>query len=158
MRSFRSISGRLGAAAEDWFHPPDAGAITEEGREALARWLDEPAQPPLVKFEGVIRVLFAEHGTQQQLRSTLRSIREQAQRTRDEHVALARDLAETGGPFPNRLHLNALVFRFVWDQTETIINSATLAEQQVADWHQNLARPPGQETKTILHGAAQGHS
>jgi PadR family transcriptional regulator AphA len=138
--------------------PRTVYAITEEGREALARWLEEPAQPPLVEFEGVIKVLFAEHGTQQQLRSTLRSIREQAQRTRDEHVALAGDLAETGGPFPNRLHLNALVFRFMWDQTETIINWATWAEQQVADWPENLTRPPRQKTETILQRAAQGDS
>ena len=29
-------------------------AITDTGRAALRRWLDEPGQPPLVEFEGIV--------------------------------------------------------------------------------------------------------
>ena len=129
-------------------------SITEQGREALRRWLDEPAQPPLVEFDGIVKVLFAERGTRQQLLATLQSIREQAERTRAEHAALAHDLAQTGGPFPDRLHLNALVFQFMWDQTETIIRWATWAEDQVADWPPDITRPSGKAADTILRKAA----
>src|SRR5215208_3671858 len=96
-------------------------AITDNGRAALRHWLDEPGQPPLVEFEGIVKVLFAEQGTKQQLLATLRSIREQAEQTRAEHIALAGDLAHTGGPFHDRLHVNELVFKFMWEQTATVI-------------------------------------
>jgi DNA-binding PadR family transcriptional regulator len=129
-------------------------AITDEGHRALRRWLDEPGLPPLVEFEGVLKVLFAEQGTKQQLLATLRSIREQAQRTRDEHAALADDLSRTGGPFPDRLHVNELVFRFMWEQTDTVIKWATWAEQQVADWPQDITRPDRTGAGTVLQQAA----
>lgn len=128
--------------------------ITEQGRAALAQWLEEPAQPPLVEFEGIVKVLFAEHGTKQQLLTTLRSIREQAENTRNEHAALAQDLVRTGGPFPDRLHLNAIVFQFMWDQTETITRWATWAERQVANWPEDITHPSGSGAQTTLHKAA----
>lgn len=136
--------------------PRTVYAITDQGREILQRWLDEPGQPPLVEFEGVVKVLFAEQGTKQQLLATLRSIREQAEHTRDEHVALARDLAQTGGPFPDRLHVNALVFKFMWDQTETIIRWATWAEHQVEKWPEDISRPAGPDAGMTLREAAEG--
>jgi DNA-binding PadR family transcriptional regulator len=128
--------------------------ITAIGRDALANWLQEPAQPPIVEFEGIVKVLFAEHGTKQQLMATLRSVGDQAEHTRAEHAALAQDLAQTGGPFPDRLHLNALVFQYMWDQTETITRWATWAEQQVASWPDDITHPTGPDAETTLRKAA----
>ena len=133
-------------------------AITDQGRDALRRWLDEPGQPPLVEFEGIVKVLFAEQGTKAQLLTTLRSIREQAEQTRTEHTALADDLAHTGGPFPDRLHVNELVFRFMWEQTDTVIRWATWAEQQVACWPDDIGRPSGPEIGAVLREAADARS
>ena len=134
--------------------PRTVYAITDQGREALRRWLDEPPEPPLLEFEGIVKVLFAEQGTKHQLQATLRSIREQAERTQAEHAALARDLAQTGGPFPDRLHLNTLVFQFMRDQADTILRWATWAEQQVSDWPEELTTPPGPAAREILQQAA----
>ena len=136
--------------------PRTVYAITDKGRKALRSWLDEPGQPPIVEFEGVVKVLFAEQGTKDQLLETLRSIREQAQRTRDEHVTLAADLAETGGPFPDRLHVNELVFKFMWEQTETVIRWATWAEGRVASWPADIDGPTAPETGALLRQAARG--
>jgi PadR family transcriptional regulator AphA len=136
--------------------PRTVYAITDKGRKALRSWLDEPGQPPIVEFEGVVKVLFAEQGTKDQLLATLRSIREQAQRTRDEHVTLAADLAETGGPFPDRLHVNELVFKFMWEQTETVIRWATWAEGHVASWPGDIDGPTAPETGALLRQAARG--
>jgi PadR family transcriptional regulator, regulatory protein AphA len=136
--------------------PRTVYTITEQGREALRRWLDEPGEMPLVEFEGAVKVLFAEQGTKEQLLATLRSIREQAERTREEHSDLARDLARTGGPFPDRLHVNSLVFKFTWEQTETVIRWATWAEHEVASWPDNITRPAGPNAGKILREAA-GH-
>ena len=43
--------------------PRTVYAITEKGREALRLWLDQPGQAPIVEFEGVVQVQFAEQGT-----------------------------------------------------------------------------------------------
>jgi DNA-binding PadR family transcriptional regulator len=134
--------------------PRTVYAITDEGRKALRRWLDEPPQPPLLEFEGIVKVLFAEHGTKQQLQATLQSIREQAERTRAEHATLAQDLEQTGGPFPDRLHLNALVFQFMWNQAETILQWVSQAEEQVAEWPEDLTIPPGPTAREALHAPA----
>ncbi len=134
--------------------PRTVYAITDKGRNTLRRWLDEPGQPPLVEFEGAVKVLFAEQGTKEQLLATLRSIRESAQRTREEHVGLASDLAHTGGPFPDRLHVNTLVFKFMWEQTDTIIRWASWAEQEVSGWPEDITAPSRTETPTILRQAA----
>jgi len=129
-------------------------AITDNGRAALRRWLDEPGQSPLVEFEGIVKVLFAEQGTKQQLLATVRAVREQAEHTLAEHIALADDLAQTGGPFPDRLHVNELVFKFMWEQTETVIRWATWAEQQVARWPEDIGRSPGPDVGVVLRKAA----
>lgn len=60
----------------------------------------------------------------------------------------------TGGPFPDRLHVNELVFKFVWDQTETLIGWATWAEQQVAGWPQHIARQQGTGAGAVLRESA----
>lgn len=129
-------------------------AITRKGHTALRRWLDEPGQLPLVEFDGAVKALFAEQGTKEQLLTTLRSIREQAQRTRDEHIALAADLSQTGGPFPDRLHVNELVFKFMWEQTDTVIRWATWAERQVANWPTDITRPNGTGAGAVLRESA----
>jgi DNA-binding PadR family transcriptional regulator len=136
--------------------PRTVYAITDKGREAIRGWLDEPGQPPVVEFEGAVKVLFAEQGTKDQLLATLRRIREQAERTRGEHVKLATNLAETGGPFPDRVHVNELVFKFMWDQTETVIRWATWAEDEVSRWPDDIAIATAPEAGALLRQAASG--
>jgi DNA-binding PadR family transcriptional regulator len=128
-------------------------AITDAGRDALRRWLDEPGQPPMVEFEGAVKVLFAEQGNKEQLLTTLRSIREHAEQTRAEHRTLADDLSQTGGPFPDRLHVNELVFKFMWEQTETVIRWATWAEREVAGWPDDIARADALEAGAFVREA-----
>ncbi|MDQ6805333.1 MAG: PadR family transcriptional regulator [Actinomycetota bacterium] len=134
--------------------PRKVYAITGEGRQALRHWLDKPGKMPLVEFEGAVKVLFAEQGTREQLLATLRSIREQAEQTRAEHSTLAHDLAQTGGPFPDRLHVNSLVFKFMWEQTEAVIEWAAWAEDEVASWPQDITRPTGPHVPDVLREAA----
>jgi DNA-binding PadR family transcriptional regulator len=134
--------------------PRTVYAITDDGRKALQAWLAEPGKGPLVEFEGLVKVLFAEQASREHLLATLASIRTEAERTRQHHAELAADLAETGGPFPERLHVNALVFKFMWDQAEMLLRWVTWAEQEVADWPEDASQPPEREVATILRKAA----
>jgi DNA-binding PadR family transcriptional regulator len=86
--------------------------ITARGRRALETWLDAEPGPPLIEFEAMLRVTFADQGTPEQLTRALRSTAAWA----DAELARARPQIEsyldTGGPFPERLHLIALLVGF----------------------------------------------
>jgi len=154
------VAHGLATASRDYVgrRPRTVYAITDEGREALRNWLGEPGKGPLVEFEGLVKVLFAEQAGKDELLATLASIRTEAEKTRQRHAALAADLAETGGPFPDRLHVNALVFKFMWEQAEMLLRWATWAEQEVADWPDDISQPPVPEVAPVLREAAASSS
>src|SRR4051812_45245425 len=43
--------------------PRTAYTITPRGRRALAGWLGEPGAGPVLEFEGLLKLFFAEHGS-----------------------------------------------------------------------------------------------
>jgi PadR family transcriptional regulator AphA len=133
--------------------PRTVYGITDEGRQALRHWLGQPGRAPVVEFEGLVKVLFAEQGTKEQLLATLRSIRGQADNTREHHAALAAELATTGGPFPERLHVNALVFKFMWEQVEMLARWAAWAEREVTSWPDDVSQPKEATVMTVLPDA-----
>jgi DNA-binding PadR family transcriptional regulator len=121
--------------------PRTVYAITEDGRSALRAWLADPGKGPVVEFEGLVKVLFAEQAGKEELVGTLAAIRADAHARRQHHVELAADLAETGGPFPDRLHVNALVLKFMWEQTEMLLRWVTWVEEEVSGWPDDVSRP-----------------
>lgn len=108
--------------------------ITERGRQALAGWLGQPGAGPVLNFEALIQVAFADQGTKEQLLATLRSVRRGAEALRREALARCREYDETGGPSPERLHVIALVARFLLDYTDLTASWAAWAEEQVDQW------------------------
>lgn len=48
-------------------------------------------------------------------------------------------------PFPERLHINALAYRLLWDQAQTEARWADWALDQTERWP-NTKRPPGRST------------
>lgn len=137
--------------------PRTVYAITPTGRRALRRWLDEPTQLPVVEFDAAVKVQFAEQGSKEQLLATLRSVREQADRLRAEHAALAADLLEPTTRFPKRRHVNELVMKFMWEQNEMVDRWAQWAEQQVAGWPEDITLPGGARVGEFLQDAAALH-
>jgi PadR family transcriptional regulator, regulatory protein AphA len=45
--------------------------ITAKGRRALAGWLEEPGRGPVLEFEQLLKVFFAENGTRASVLATL---------------------------------------------------------------------------------------
>ena len=144
-RATREYTGR---------RPRTVYSITPKGRRALARWLDEPTQLPIVEFDAAVKTQFAEQGTKEQLLATLRSVREQAERVRSEHAALAGDLLLPTTRFPDRRHVNELVMKFMWDQNEMVDRWAQWAAQQVAGWPEDITLPEGPQVGDFLRQAA----
>jgi DNA-binding PadR family transcriptional regulator len=109
-------------------------AITVGGRRALARWLEEESQPPQAECEAVLRVTFADAGTKDALLATLGGLRTHADVIRRQLADQAADYVATGGPFPQRLHLIALVGRYLSDYAELLDQWAAWSERTVANW------------------------
>jgi DNA-binding PadR family transcriptional regulator len=124
--------------------PRTVYAITDDGRAALRAWLAEPGKGPVVEFEGLVKVLFAEQAAKKELIATLAAIRADAEARRQHHSELTADLVETGGPFPQRLHVNTLVLKFMWEQNETVLRWLTWAEQEVTGWPDDASKPATQ--------------
>lgn len=110
-------------------------SITPDGRRALRDWLaTAPAQASL-EFEGLVRLLLADEGSREDLRATLRTVREQARQSRavfEAHVAYIRDT--DGGSFPERRHLFALANDFMIGHLTHVADWATRALAEVDTW------------------------
>jgi len=109
-------------------------SITPSGRHALARWLEAESAPPQMESEAVLRATFADAGSKDALVATLRKLRADGVALRQQLGDQAADYATTGGPFPERLHIIALIGRFLSDYAELLAGWATWAEDAVADW------------------------
>lgn len=108
--------------------------ITPAGRRALRRWLREPSAPPQFESEALVRALFAPGGSKDDLLAAIGSLRDYAHTLRTQaeeagHQYLAGDV-----PFPERLHVIALVLRFNMEYVALLERWSAWAEEQVQGW------------------------
>jgi PadR family transcriptional regulator AphA len=125
--------------------PRTVYTITPKGRAALRRWLSGPSAPAAMEFEAMMKVFFAEQGSKDQLLATLRAIAAEADAV-DRHLrALARENVEGAPPFPERLHVLALTFRFHLEYAALVRRWAAWAEARVAQWTDTAPSPTKQD-------------
>lgn len=108
--------------------------ITAKGRRALRRWLGEPGAGPVLEFEALLKVAFADHGDLDGLRAVLDAIVAAAEERAAYAAERLREYEETGGPFPERLPVISLVARFHREQAESHLRWARWARGEVAGW------------------------
>jgi len=121
--------------------PRQCWRITPAGRQALGRWLEEPATDvPVLEFEGMLKVFTAENGNKQALLDTLAGIGAAARERRAVLETLCDELARTGGPFPDRIHTNALAMSYMLAVNDATLAWAAESEQTVRQWR-SPARP-----------------
>lgn len=108
--------------------------VTPRGRTALRRWLGEPPAPPILEFEGMVKVFFADGGTIEQLRATLATIAATADGRVAELEAKVDENASGDVAFPERLHLNTIGLRFLLDHERSIAGWARWAGDQTEAW------------------------
>ena len=134
--------------------------ITAEGREALRRWLDVPGALPVLEFESLVKVFFAEHGSRDQLLATLRRVVEGSHARAAEDAGWARHYLDTGGAFPDRLPVIALTGRLQADVNEAVLRWAEWALATAEQWPDDLrsARPPWEALQELAARGAGGAS
>src|SRR4051794_20517962 len=58
--------------------PRTTYSITEAGRQALVAWLNTPSGPPILECESIVRVLYADHGTLDDLEAAIAVVKQEA--------------------------------------------------------------------------------
>jgi DNA-binding PadR family transcriptional regulator len=108
--------------------------ITAKGRRALAAWLQEPGEGPVIEFEQLVKVFFAESGTKTDALNTLNGAQEWARARCAESIAVGETYLQGEGPFPERLPELQLASRFITDFYLLVLDWARWATTIVDTW------------------------
>jgi PadR family transcriptional regulator, regulatory protein AphA len=120
-------------------------AITPAGRQALRAWLATPPAPPQLEFEGLLRIMFADQGSREQALAALAPAVTYAHALLEQGAEQCRDYLATGGPFPERRHITALIAAFAADFLLLVERWSRLAGAEVDRWPdvRNAGLTPG---------------
>ena len=108
--------------------------ITAKGRRALAAWVAEPGDGPVLEFEQLVKIHFADSGTKAAVLANLEAARRWVLEQNEENLATARAYESGGGAFPERAALNQLPGVFLTELYATVARWVVWAEGVVASW------------------------
>ena len=89
--------------------------ITPEGRQALAGWLAEPGSGPVLECEALVKIAYADQGSRDGLLANLAALVDDTTAKLHFGEMIAATYLEGRGPFPDRLPLSGLMWRFLWE-------------------------------------------
>ncbi|MEU9305664.1 PadR family transcriptional regulator [Streptomyces sp. NPDC048269] len=140
--------------------PRTVYAITAQGRHALADWLHEPGAGPVLEYEQLLKVFFADSGTTADTLATLRAARAWAEERNQENAETARAHLTGRAPFQERAAQTVLVGRFLTDYYRFVATWAEWATALVRQWPDDPAdaSPDRTEMAETLRRASWGSS
>lgn len=109
-------------------------SITDEGRAALSRWVREPGAGPVIEFEQLLKLSFAEHGTRADALATVAAARAWAVERNAENREVAGQYAAGAGPYQQRAAQNMLAGAFLTDFYAMVAQWADWAASQIDTW------------------------
>lgn len=113
--------------------------ITAAGRKALKQWVPAEGAGPVIEFESLIKVFFAEHGTKTDLLNTLRDIKTKNEDFVAGTYAPSTEYLEGRGAYPERLPWLVLTARFLDEFDRLVDRWATWAIEEVEQWPEDIA-------------------
>ena len=131
-------------------------AITAKGRRALAAWLSEPGEGPVLEFEQLLKIFFSENGTKTDALRTLAATQDWARLRAAESLAVGKAYVADEGPFPERAPQLELTSRFITDFYAFVGEWARWAAGIVEAWPHDLrqAQPdPSNAEETVRRAA-----
>jgi DNA-binding PadR family transcriptional regulator len=137
----RLVEAGLAEAREEWNgqRRRTIYSITEAGRTALEEWIASPSARQRYESEALVKVLFAENGTRDDLLASIRAIGEDAVEVMRHFLEIADRYAAGEGAYPSRFGLAGLAARLLMEQQAATLRWATWAEQVVAGWETPLS-------------------
>ena len=132
--------------------------ITAQGRRALAAWLQQPGDGPVLEFEQLLKVFFAENGATADTLATLAAAQAWARARCQESLAAGEQYTTGRGPFPERLPQLQLTSRFLTDFYLLVGEWARWATSIVETWPDDprQATPDPQVIAETARRAADG--
>jgi PadR family transcriptional regulator, regulatory protein AphA len=118
--------------------PRTTYTITPKGRRALAAWMSGSGAGPVVEFEDLIRVFFAENGSKAQLLETLERVRSWSVEQTLATGHIAGEYLDGRGPFPERLPWITLVGDFLDEFLALVEDWAARAAAEVTAWPEDM--------------------
>jgi PadR family transcriptional regulator AphA len=107
--------------------------ITAAGRAALLPWLDQPGLAPVFECEALVKLAYVPAASKPAALAQVAVLAEHARA----RLALGRRIAEqyvTDDGLPPRLHVNTVMWRFLWEQHQAIARWAAWAEAEIRQW------------------------
>jgi DNA-binding PadR family transcriptional regulator len=132
----------LATASEEMVgrRPRTVYTITPAGRRALRRWLGTPGEGPVLEFEQLLKVFFADHGTKADALQAVDNIRAWAHHRTEENIAVARSYLAGTGPFPERAAVLSVVGRFLTEFADMAATWADWAADVIDSWPDDPSR------------------
>jgi PadR family transcriptional regulator AphA len=128
-------------------------SITPRGQRALRRWVAEPATESRFEAETLVKVMFATHASKDDLLVHLRRLREEADTRRQQLEAIFEEYLAGEDPFPERVHINVLCYRLIWDYTVTAASWTDWAIGEVEQWPDVTTPADRRELMKVLEEA-----
>ena len=120
--------------------PRTVYSITPRGRRAMAAWVPTPGGGPIVEFEQLVKVFFAEHGTKEDLLATIASARAWSDQRFAESRGIPQGYLDGQGPFPERLPWLLLCGQFLTDFLVMVERWTEWATEIVETWPDDLSK------------------
>ena len=118
--------------------PRTVYTITPAGRRALRAWMPTASAGPVLEFEGLVKVFFAEHGSKADLLATLEGVRAGVEGRAAAGAAICREYLEGRGPFPERLPWLILTGKLLDELDEAVLRWVEWAEAAVHEWPEEV--------------------
>ena len=116
--------------------------ITAKGRRALAAWLQQPGDGPVLECEQLLKILFADSGSKADIVANLDAARAWVLEQNDENLAVGRAYLEGRGLFPQRAALNQLGGRFLTEFYVMVARWVDWASREVESWPVDVREAP----------------
>ena len=114
-------------------------SITDAGRAALAGWIAAPSARPRYENEALVKIMFGENGTRDDLLKSIRELAEDSAAAVLHFRGVADRYAANEGDYPNRFGLSGLALRLAAEQHAATLRWARWAERVVRGWKDPLA-------------------
>ncbi|HEX9258055.1 MAG TPA: PadR family transcriptional regulator [Acidimicrobiales bacterium] len=133
--------------------------ITPKGRRALAAWVPTPGEGPILEFEQLIKVFFAEHGTKADLVATIAGMRQWSEETIRSTAHVPQGYLDGAGPFPERLPWIILVGQFLLEFDLLVGRWADWAGEIVESWPEDITEAePNWAALEAMAAVAKAHA
>jgi len=132
--------------------------ITDEGRAGLEAWMTTSPQPPAFEAEALLRLLFAENGSTEDLIVALDAMAQDAAEMYEQVVVINTGYLDGQHPFPERIHLSALFATFQLELFDVMVKWVEFAKTEITTWPSTGGLGMTDRTEAILNSIKERQS